>query len=84
VTSGGRQRRQTTEAVLQALSSRCAPVCTRACPCPLHCPVCSRTAEAIEAKKGDLTIRAMLRHDDPALLEKLRHQPLVRFVKLKV
>jgi hypothetical protein len=35
-------------------------------------------AEAIEAKKGDLTIRAMLRHDDPALLEKLRHQPLVR------
>lgn len=29
-------------------------------------------------KKGDLTIRVMLRHDDPALLEKLRHQPLVR------
>lgn len=38
------------------------------------------TAEAIEAKKGDLTIRAMLRHDDPALLEKLRHQPLVRLL----
>lgn len=40
-------------------------------------------AEAIEAKKGDLTIRAMLRHDDPALLEKLRHQPLVRLLRLQ-
>lgn len=32
----------------------------------------------IDVKKGDLTLRAFLRHDDPVLLEKLRHQPLVR------
>ncbi len=31
-----------------------------------------------DVKKGDLTLRAFLRHDDPVLLEKLRHQPLVR------
>ena len=46
-------------------------------------PCCCDAAEAIEAKKGDLTIRAMLRHDDPALLEKLRHQPLVRLLRFQ-
>ncbi len=32
----------------------------------------------LEVKKGDLVLRARLRHDDASLLHRLRHLPLVR------
>ena len=39
--------------------------------------------EAVQLKKGDYTIRVILRHDDAALLERLKGMPLVVERKLE-